>query len=162
MRFDFYEFPRKEDKGVNTLIWNVFDEDVNKKEIVVYNLLEKNGYMWNEVKRILKENKKITIEDFSEKVRRSLMHMYWSRCEYECVITSWPPYISADNLEKAIKDRDEHIAMWGNFYCTTINLDVAVKIDVYTQVELNWCVFIKYLWNNKEKFYKPRKSKSEE
>lgn len=159
MKFDFYNFPKKEDTKDNVLIWNVFTIDMNSDEVEVCNLLTKNWYMWNEIRDILKKNKNITIDEFADKVRSALMYMYWSRFEFESVITSFPPYVDEDAIKELNEEYQKRIERYGKFYQTQVNLKTGVKIDVYTQVALNWTAFIQYLWNNKEKIYKPRKPK---
>ena len=145
----------------NELVWNVIRINMNTDEVEVENLLEKNHYLWNEVKEILKKNKNISFEEFEDKVDHSIMYMYWSRFEYEHVITTFPPHLSLEGLEKANKERDEKIKNWGSCRFVQAPIEVGEKVDIYFQVQLNWTAFITYLWNNKEKIYKPRKSKSD-
>ena len=85
------------------------------------------------------------------------MSEYWSRCEYETVITSWPPHVDGKEIDRLNKERTEHIEKWGNFYCTDVRLSVGEKIDVYSQVKLNWQHFINYLWNNRKLIKKLKK-----
>ena len=119
------------------LSWNVLFEDFNKKEIVYYDIF-KGGY-FEEVARELKKktgNKKV----FTEKFRLKLMSQFWARSEYEVVVTSWPPYISKEELDK-LKQEDVK-------YRTNVNLTVGRKIDIYEQLQMNWQQFIDYVWNN--------------
>lgn len=52
------------------------------------------------------------IDDFlEEKFKRECMYYFWSKCEYEVVIQSWP------------------------------SKDIEKKIDVYDQLEANWNIF---------------------
>ena len=132
------------------LCWNVFVKDFNLKEIVVRNIFEYNIGFINELINIYKEHKKepLTPTVFGEKVRNALMHEYWSRCEYETVVTSWPPFVYESEIDRLNMERKEHIEKWGNFYCANVNLSIGTKIDVFTQILLNWEQFINYLWNN--------------
>lgn len=132
------------------LCWNVYVEDVNAREIVVRNIFKYNWCVTNRIIEIYKEHKKksMTKEEFGEQVRMALMHEYWSRCEYEVVITSFPPHVENDEIDRLNKERTEHLKEWGNFYCTDVRLSVDKKIDVYGQVMLNWEQFLDYLWNN--------------
>ena len=50
------------------------------------------------------------------------MYYFWSKCEYEILITTWFE-------RKDFKDE---------------------KIDVYDQLQLNWNAFIDYIWKNKK------------
>ncbi len=135
---------------LDELCWNVFVRDFNSNEIVVRNIFHYNWIVTNNIIKIYKEHKKkpLTFDEFAGKVRQALMHEYWSRCEYETVITSWPPYVENAEIDRLNKEREEHIKEWGKFYRTNVNLSVGEKIDVYAQIMLNWSHFINYLWNN--------------
>ena len=103
----------------NKLVYNVYQEDINNRSIVVRNIFDNSSFL-----NMIWEAKKAFGEDFSafsEKVKNALMYFYWSKCEYEIILSGWPP---KDDFKKK-------------------------KIDVYEQVMLNWDLFIKYLWENK-------------
>lgn len=70
-------------------------------------------------------------EGFSEEIRRSLMYYYWCKCEWEVIIR--PLFIRSEKEES--------------------------KVDVYSQVMLNWDHFISYLWIRKDELKKIRKQK---
>lgn len=160
-KFSYYEFyvgrylksvfdknekfvPYKENKS--KLVWNVFYEDFNdrKNPIKVINLFEFN---WVFLKNGLLYAKKHYANDyikFADHIRSHLQYEYWSRCEYETIITTWPCMISR---EEALEFKDE-LDEYPDHYM--YNLPVpGHKIDVYTQVMMNWDRFIDYVWNNK-------------
>ena len=87
---------------------------------------------------------------FNEEVRRSLLYYYWSKCEWEVVITSWPPYVKKEEIDRLNKEMMDN----PNHYRESVNLDVGEKIDVYSQVMANWDIFIDYVWNNLDKIKK--------
>ena len=99
--------------------WNVFYHDFNKQKIVVFNIFEHWRFN-DDVKKSLKkfDNK----EEFAERLKRDLLYYFWSKCEYEIVITSW---------------------------CGGRNTK-DIKIDVYDQVMNNWDIFVDYVWSNKK------------
>lgn len=101
------------------LKWYVYLENFNSRSIVTYNVFEHFNF-YQDVKETIRqiENKQI----FSEKIKRIAKYYFWSKCEYEILITSW---IAHNNF------KDE-------------------KIDVYDQLELNWDRFIDYIWVNKK------------
>ena len=59
---------------------------------------------------------------FADKLKRELQYYFWSKAEWEIIISPW---LGSSNSER-------------------------IKIDVYDQVMLNWDVFVDYVWNNKE------------
>ena len=102
--------------------WYVYEENFNKQRIEVVDLFDSH-YMSKECPKILKkcgEDKSA----FASGLKEALMYQYWSRCEYEIVLTGWPP-----PNKDSFKD---------------------MKISIYDQVTLNWDAFIDYVWANRE------------
>lgn len=105
------------------LEWYVYLEDINKRIIITYNVFNHYSF-YEDLKKIIKKYK--TIEDFSKELKRICMYYFWSKCEYEIILTCWP---------KWDKFKEE-------------------KIDVYSQLNLNWDKFVNYIWENKKKILK--------
>lgn len=104
----------------NALIWNVYVESINRKEITTYNIFTHSSFL-----KDCKEHIKEYAEDreaFLEEVRKSLMYYFWSKCEWEIIISDWPPSKNFDGF----------------------------KVDVYDQVMMNWGIFSQWLWENRE------------
>lgn len=156
-RYFPYEFDPEENKSkfkaykpeTNKLVWNVFIENFNGKRIEVCNLFE---YCWPFLESLVKIKKQFgkDFNKFANEVRQALQHEYWSRSQHETIITSWPPYIDEEELDRLIKEREDRLAKGGVFYKEHVNTEVAYKIDVYTQVMMNWDRFIEYLWTNQK------------
>lgn len=104
--------------------WNVYVDDFNGKKIKIYNVLNHGGFL-KDVQNAIKKFKNDK-EAFEKEVKSSLMYYYWSKCEWEIILSSWPER----------KDFKEE------------------KIDVYDQVMLHWDVFINYLWDNQKEILK--------
>lgn len=102
----------------NTLVWNVFRENVNANKIEVWNIFRHAGFLVS-CRKIFKElgNDR---EKSEEKIKRELQYYFWCKCEHEVVISEYPP--SHRNVE--------------------------LKVDIYSQVVMNWDIFFDYLWNN--------------
>lgn len=100
------------------LIWNVFIDNWNNRSISSYNIFQHASFL-DGCKKAAKKHRG-DMEAFAEAVRQELMYYFWSKCEWEIVLTSWPT------------GRSEQ------------------KVDVYDQVRMNWDVFISYLWVNKK------------
>jgi len=60
-----------------------------------------------------------TYEEFEEKVKSAAMWQFWSRCEYEFILLSWP----------------------------TGAKETGYKMDVYEQLRMNWDRFMDYIWS---------------
>ena len=121
-------------KNLN-LTWNVYRYDINKHEIYSSNVFD-HGRFRDEVLALLKTD--ISHDDFSEEVRHIAMYYYWSKAEHEVVITSFPPYISKKEADR-IASEDFNIR-------THVNLERGSKVDIYSQLRLNWDKFIDYVW----------------
>ena len=130
------------------LEWNVFVSDSNADKIEVHNVFNHYSFM----KDLIKINKKCKddFNVFADEVKRSLMYYYWSKCEWEVVITSFPPYINEKEFLRLNTERNERIEKYGKFIKTDVDLETGKKIDVYNQVMMNWNNFITYLWNNRK------------
>lgn len=79
-------------------------------------------------------------EVLAEQLKRELMCHFWSRSEWEIILTSWPPYMTTEQIKK-IKESVEV-----QKYRESVELEVAEKIDVYDQILNNWEPFILYVW----------------
>ena len=58
-------------------------------------------------------------EDIEEQVKRKAQWQFWSRCEYEIILSEWP-----------LSSKDE-----------------SYKLDVFEQLEANWERFIDYVYD---------------
>ena len=130
------------------LEWNVFRHDVNKNQIVTFNIF--NHWKFNEdVKKSLKKFK--DKDEFAEHLRRDLMYYFWSKYEYEVVITTFPPYITMDELDRVNHERWNHKDRYGtDYFRINVSPDTGIKIDIYEQVMNNWNIFLDYVWNSKK------------
>lgn len=131
------------------MVWNVYREDFNHGAIVKYNIFDHSGFA-QDVNNLLKED--ITKDEFAEQLKRSLRYYFWGKSEYEVVITSWPVYIYRSELDRLNTEYEEYNNKWGHYpYDINIVPNVGKKIDIYSQVMMNWEQFVEYVWNNKNK-----------
>lgn len=96
--------------------WYVYVEDMNCRNITAYNIF-RHGRFMDDVQKIYKRYKD-DFEVFSLEIKKSLQYYFWSKAEWEIILSDWPPSNSFQGK----------------------------KIDVYDQVMLNWDVFIRYVW----------------
>lgn len=108
------------------LEWNVYLEDFNNRKIKVYNIF--NHYNFYEYCLKAKKKYEDDKDKFLEEIKSSLMYCFWSKCEYEVILTGWPKR-------------------------TDFNEE---KIDAYDQVMLNWPIFSEYIWENKKEIKKKK------
>lgn len=131
------------------LEWNVFYHDINKNKIATKNIF--NHWKFNEdVQKSLKKFK--DKDEFAEQLRRDLMYYFWSKYEHEVVITSFPPYIKTNELDRLNDERN--LCREKNKrdpICLSVDLETGAKIDIYAQVMNNWDIFLDYVWNSKKR-----------
>ena len=102
------------------LVWNVVYHDISTDKIKVFNIF-KHGSFMEDLQKHYKKHK--TKETFAEALRKSLMYYFWSKCEWEILISPW---------------------------CGS-KKNEAIKADVYWQVMNNWDHFLDYVWNAKRR-----------
>lgn len=138
----------KKEGGKLKLEYYVFREDWNSKKIEAFNIFNHSRF-YEDVKNALEkfDNK----EEFAEEVKKSLMWCYWCKSEYEVVITTWPPRITMSALDRLNAKREESLKEYNREpYRLYVNPEVGEKIDIYSQVMLNWNVFVDYVWSRKK------------
>ena len=130
------------------MTWKVFRENPNSRVIEEFDIFRHSSFV-KDVQKLLKEN--VTKEEFSEKLRRILIYYFWCKSEWEVVITSWPPYIDKAELDRLGKKYEEYHNNYGHYpYCLDVRPTVGEKVDIYSQVMLNWDHFVDYVWQHKE------------
>lgn len=100
--------------------WNVIVENANRRRIEIYNVL--NKYFLEDLREIFRKTRDDKAA-FEKCLRGEIMYRYWSKCEWEVVVTSMFADVSPDR-----KFHDE-------------------KVDVSDQIFLNWPAFVDYVWN---------------
>lgn len=126
------------------LAYYVYTENINKHKIEKYNVLN-DGI----IEEILKRTEGFDKKAFAEEVEHIIMYHYWSRAEWEVILTDWPTHIAPDELVRLNNEADKHEKEYGHEpYSMCVNLKTEEKIDVYDQVMMNWNIFIDYIWEN--------------
>lgn len=101
------------------MLWNVYTFNINKRQFESYNVFSHAGFK-KDINELL-TNGQINRTDFSKKLEDILRYYFWSRCEWEMIVSEWPPAPADKNVE--------------------------VKVDVYDQIKLNWENFVQYCWS---------------
>lgn len=129
------------------LEWNVYTSDFNSDEIKTYNIFN-HARFTEDVKKYLKKCK--TKEEFAEEFKKSLAWCYWSKCEWETVVTSFPPRIDKDELDRLNNEYKERLEEYGREpYRLYVNPTTGKKVDVYEQCILNFEKLVDYVWSSK-------------
>lgn len=130
------------------LKWVVYRHDINKRKIVEFNIFD-HWRFEEDVKKDLKKCK--TKEEFAKKLKSHLMYYFWSKYEYEVVISSFPVRIKKDEFNRLIEEFKVDTEKYGHEpYSMWVCPDVGEKIDIAGQVMLNFEVFVDYVWSHKK------------
>lgn len=97
------------------LEWYVYYYDMNSSQLKTFNIFNHRGFKNAIIEVIFK--KYYSMEKFKKAVKSELMYYFWSKAEWEIVISDW------------------------------FGKQVEKKIDVYDQVMLNWDRFIEWLYH---------------
>ena len=126
------------------MIWNVYVENRNTKRIEIYNIFEHASFR-KDVEEAYATCR--TKDEFVEQLKRSLMYYFWSKCEWEVIITEWPTHIPIEEVNRLVAEVEKYCEHYDTYpHNIGVNLPVAEKIDVYDQVMLNWEVFSNHVW----------------
>ncbi len=100
-------------------IWNVYYRSFNEHRIKVFNIFDHIDFS-DKFEKIRK--KKLSKNEFAEEVKSILFYHFNSKYEYEVIIGALSDHRSEDE---------------------------EIKVDIYSQVMLNWDVFIDYIYQFK-------------
>lgn len=126
------------------LVWNVYDYHFSAPELRIFNVFNHHSFLEYVQKLLAKDMPK---EEFTELLRREVFYYYWGKTEWECIITNTEPKISRNELCRVLSECYEQLPKsqpTPRHFC--INLYDAYKLDVYSQVMLNWDEFVDYVW----------------
>lgn len=105
---------------VASLKWFVIRFDPNKNEMCDYNIFN-HGSFCEFVKNTFELYKNDPVA-FKDNLRKCVLYFFWAKCEYEIIISEWPPRADGKNCSK--------------------------KIDIYEQVIKNFALFADYVWTS--------------
>ena len=108
--------------------FNVINFDFNNKTFESYNIIPYLLSCYNEEK-----NKPKTFDEFKNFIKNKSMYRWWSRCEYEIILSPWP-YVSSPS-ERYDKKGEDDIEAWKEHWKK--HLQECKKIDVHYQVMMN-------------------------
>lgn len=136
--------------------WKVYYFDFNRNRIGPYDLF-RHGKFPEYIQKHQKQCK--SKEEFSDKVKSELMYYYWSKCEWEVIITKeenriiLTPWIGSRG-EVSLNVTDDESFEWAAFYekvaRSRVVRDGSIKIDVYDQVMFKFVEFVDYCWEHRK------------
>lgn len=146
---------------INTLEWNVYREDINRRDFIKYNVFshyhfvqdistiikafekrEKqellnleifcNGLSKAALTRKANAEEKARLEFLEEEIRGYCRYHFWGRCECEVLLCSWPNAISMEELDRINSEVKEHKEKYPNLK----HYRVTVNCDVCDKISI--------------------------
>ena len=124
--------------------WNVISIDSKSKKIKPYNIFEDDKLRLS-IEFLLE--KQYTKKCFLKELEEEICRFFQANTEREIIITTWPPYINAEKIERIISEYYiNHIP--GKPIPEQIDVNIArwQKINIYDQLRANWERFADYVW----------------
>ena len=141
--------------------WEVKYHNFNRDEIETINILR---YAEDIIKELKK--KSTSKEEFDELLNRVMMWAYWSKCEWEIIITKYDDriYLSPWGVSRSnhtIDVTDDSSFDWkafADFHISNQIYEDKAKIDVYDQLKFRWEEFVDYCWNYRHKWWRYKRA----
>lgn len=140
-----------------SLEWYVYMHDFNRDKVEKFNVFNHWGFR-EDVQNALKVIK--TKEEFSSIIKTSAMYYFWSKAEYELIVTLTKddhvllrPWCGSRKPENATIDVTGESYDWVGFAKENIDKQIfgyEAKVDIYNQLEYVWNDFIDYAWESKQ------------
>ena len=124
--------------------WNVILKNHSTGKLHAFNIFDDVEFRMNIEKLI--EHKYDRVR-FEKELDGEAHYSFWAKFEWETIITTWPPYIYAEEIDR-IKN-EYHINRKPGEPLperVDVNLEHKYKIDVYAQLRANWDRFVDYVW----------------
>ena len=111
---------------------------MKKFNVIVYNINNNKFESYDVIPHLVsqykkREDKPKTFDEFKEFVKNESLYQWWSRCEYEIILSPWP-YTSSPS-ERYDKKGEDDIEAWKEHWKK--HLKECEKIDVHYQVMMN-------------------------
>ena len=144
--------------------WFTIYYDCNAKEFKPYDVLK---YREGFIKKLKK--KVASKEEFTQKMKTEMMYYFWSKCEWEVLLTNedgriiMSPWIGPEDIVLDVTDREDFD--WVGFFSKEVERYIdktTIKIDIYDQLKYRWDDFIDYCWNFRHKWQRKNVITSQE
>lgn len=94
--------------------FNVINYNFNKKKFEAYNVIPYLVQQYNDTIRTKYKPTPKTFKEFKKFIKEESMYQFWSRCQYEIILTDWPS--------------QKHAEKWDVYKQIIMNLDTITKI----------------------------------
>ena len=140
--------------------WTVMYYNCNAKRFELYDVLK---YKEDFIKKL---KKKVTSkEEFAQKMKSEMMYYFWSKCEWEVIITNkdgsiiMSPWVGPEDITLDVTDREDF--NWVDFFNKEVGNYInktSIKIDIWDQIFYRWDAFIEYCWNFHHKWQRRKQN----
>lgn len=122
-------------------VYNVLAENPNLSTIKPYNVFNHYSFA-NEVAELVKNLDARNLSEFEERLDNIARYYFWGKYEWEIGLTEVFPKIGVNQAKLLVKEyaNGPKSLYYVDLYCHS-------KIDVYSQLHLNWDRFVDYCEN---------------
>lgn len=125
----------------NVLNYNGFNNQIEKYDVIPYfkNVWKSKSFNSKEVK---------TKSDLKEWIISASRYMFWARCEYECLIASWPfgSKKMIDEVKNFFEDKKNLDDISTRIDFENIIIRDMEKIDIHEQIMMNIDIIVDILY----------------
>lgn len=129
--------------------WNVILKKDRSGELCSFNVFDDAEFRMN-IEKLFE--RKYDKKRFLEELDREAHYSFWAKIEWETIFTTWPPYITKDEIERIINayhvNRNPGEPLPDKIEVTPEHFR---KIDVYAQLRANWERFSDYVWRESQR-----------
>lgn len=129
--------------------WNVILKKDRSGELCSFNVFDDAEFRMN-IEKLFE--RKYDKKRFLEELDREAHYSFWAKIEWETIFTTWPPYITKDEIERIINayhvNRKPGEPLPDKIEVTPEHFR---KIDVYAQLRANWERFSDYVWRESQR-----------
>lgn len=132
-------------KTNHLMIWNVYVKRSSSSKVEKYDIFQHHAFR-EDIDTLIKQ--KLPRAEFEEMLRRKLSYYFWGKVEWEITAAPYPTYVTYEEFDR-VSDEVKAFILQNDRFPPRRQLDVegAIRLDVYEQVTLNWDTFVDYIWN---------------
>lgn len=140
-RTDLFEIQEKYSES-----WLVLHYDINKREVVPYNVLIHPAIV--EVCR--ESGKHVRLKSFEMRLNSAVSREFCSRAQWEMGVSDKFPRVSAEELDRLVSEREKNPSN------KSYDVDIlhGNSLDVATQLWMNWKQFLHFVYRHREAIVK--------
>ena len=132
-------------KAKQKMIWNVYVKKSSSSKVEIYDIFQFHAFR-DDVDKLIKE--RLPRAEFEERLNRMVSYYFWGKVEWEITAAPYPTYVAYKEFDR-VNDEVKAFVLQNDRFPPRrqLNVEGAIRVDVYSQIALNWDSFVDYVWN---------------